>query len=66
MRSTNDFDAIVIGGGAAGLFAAGRAGERGLRVLLIEKNDKVGRKLGITGKGRCNLTNNADFTASRI
>ncbi|MBQ2157133.1 MAG: NAD(P)/FAD-dependent oxidoreductase, partial [Oscillospiraceae bacterium] len=54
MRSTNDFDLIVIGGGAAGLFAAGRAGERGLRTLLLEKNDKVGRKLGITGKGRCN------------
>ncbi len=60
MRSTNDFDLIVIGGGAAGLFAAGRAGERGLRTLLLEKNDKVGRKLGITGKGRCNLTNNAE------
>lgn len=54
----NTADLIVVGGGPAGLMAAGTAGGRGLRVILIEKNEKVGRKLGITGKGRCNLTNN--------
>ncbi|MBR1842229.1 MAG: (d)CMP kinase [Oscillospiraceae bacterium] len=58
MRSTSDV--IVIGGGAAGLFAAGVIAEGGKRVTLLEKNDKVGRKLGITGKGRCNLTNNSE------
>lgn len=52
-------DLIVIGGGAAGLFAAGTAAARGLKVTVLEKNSKVGRKLGITGKGRCNVTNNA-------
>ena len=53
-------DVIVIGGGAAGLFCAGLLAEGGKRVLLLEKNDKVGRKLGITGKGRCNLTNDSE------
>ncbi len=48
---------IVIGAGASGLMAAGRAAERGYEVLLFDKNAKVGRKLMITGKGRCNLTN---------
>lgn len=48
---------IVIGGGAAGLMAAGRAAECGARVLLLEKNRHLGVKLAITGKGRCNLTN---------
>lgn len=51
------YDIIVIGGGPAGMIAAGRAGERGARVLLIEKNKSLGKKLLITGKGRCNLTN---------
>ncbi|MGI5971939.1 MAG: NAD(P)/FAD-dependent oxidoreductase [Oscillospiraceae bacterium] len=50
-------DIVIIGGGAAGLMAAGAAAARGRRVILLEKNDRVGRKLGITGKGRCNLTN---------
>lgn len=50
---------IVIGGGAAGMMAAGTAGSRGLDVLLVEKNKIPGRKLLITGKGRCNVTNNA-------
>lgn len=48
----------VIGGGAAGLMAAGRAYELGAEVTLFEKNPKFGRKLAITGKGRCNVTNN--------
>ena len=51
---------IIIGGGAAGMFAAYSAAtsERDNRVILIEKNEKLGKKLYITGKGRCNLTNN--------
>ena len=53
-------DIAVIGGGAAGMMAAITAAERGAKVTLIERNDKLGRKLGITGKGRCNLTNNCD------
>lgn len=56
MRRTRN-DVIVIGGGPAGMMAAGTAAENGRSVLLIEKNEKVGRKLGITGKGRCNVTN---------
>ncbi|HJA49205.1 MAG TPA: NAD(P)/FAD-dependent oxidoreductase [Candidatus Agathobaculum intestinipullorum] len=51
---------IVIGGGAAGLMAAGTAAEQGARVTLLETNEKVGRKLFITGKGRCNVCNNCD------
>ncbi|HAT71975.1 MAG TPA: aminoacetone oxidase family FAD-binding enzyme [Elusimicrobia bacterium] len=52
-------DIIVIGGGPAGLMAAGRAGELGANVTLIEKNQRLGRKLLITGGGRCNVTNSA-------
>ncbi len=51
-------DLIVIGGGAAGLMAAGTAAKRGLSVTLFERNDKLARKVAITGKGRCNVTNN--------
>ena len=51
-------DVAVIGGGAAGLIAAAEAAKRGRRTLLIEKNQRTGRKLLITGKGRCNVTNN--------
>lgn len=51
---------IVIGGGAAGMLAAGTAAERGLNVVLIEKNKVLGKKLMITGKGRCNITNACD------
>jgi predicted Rossmann fold flavoprotein len=48
---------IVIGGGAAGMMAAVKAAEAGAKVTLVERNEKVGRKIYITGKGRCNLTN---------
>lgn len=51
----------VIGGGAAGLMAAGRLAERGKQVVLIEKNPMLGKKLRITGKGRCNVTNACDI-----
>ena len=47
---------LVTGGGAAGMFAAIAAAENGNEVLLYEKNEKLGKKLFITGKGRCNLT----------
>ncbi len=51
------YDGIVIGGGPAGMFAAITAARQGSRVLLLEKNDRLGKKLLITGKGRCNITN---------
>lgn len=51
------WDVVVIGGGPAGMIAAGRAAERGKAVLLLEKNPALGKKLLITGGGRCNLTN---------
>jgi len=51
------YDLIVVGGGASGMMAAGRAAERGLRVLLLEKNTRLGEKLRISGGGRCNVTN---------
>ena len=54
------YDVAVIGGGPAGMMAAGRAAERGLSVVLIEKNDSLGKKLLITGGGRSNITN-AEF-----
>lgn len=57
----NEFDVIVIGGGAAGMFAAVQAGYAGARVLLLEPNERLGKKLYITGKGRCNLTNNCSW-----
>jgi hypothetical protein len=55
----DSFDVIVIGAGPAGLLAAGRAAEGGGKVLVLEKMRQEGRKLLITGKGRCNITNNA-------
>jgi predicted Rossmann fold flavoprotein len=55
----NEFDVIVVGAGAAGLMAAGCAAEQGARVLVLEKMRSEGRKLLITGKGRCNITNDA-------
>lgn len=51
---------IIVGGGAAGLMAAGTAAELGARVTLFDRNSRPGRKLMITGKGRCNVTNNCD------
>ena len=53
-------DVIVIGGGPAGMFAAITAAQRGSRVLLLERNDRLGKKLLITGKGRCNVTNDCE------
>lgn len=53
-------DGIVIGGGPAGMFAAITAAKRGEHVLLLEKNDRLGKKLLITGKGRCNVTNHTN------
>ena len=68
-------DVIVIGGGAAGLFCAIEAGKRGRRVAVLECNERVGKKIAISGGGRCNFTNlyaspenylsgNADFCTS--
>lgn len=54
---------IVVGGGAAGMMAALAAAEKGGKVCLIEKNEKLGKKLFITGKGRCNVTNAGDMEA---
>ena len=56
-QSKNIYDVIVIGGGASGMMAAGRAAELGKKVLLLEKNKNLGEKLKITGGGRCNITN---------
>lgn len=53
----NHFDVIVVGGGASGMMSAGVAGNRGKRVLILEKNKNLGEKLKITGGGRCNVTN---------
>ena len=55
-----NYDVIIIGGGASGLMCAGTASQRGKNVLIIEKNQRPARKVMITGKGRCNVTNNCD------
>jgi len=52
-----NYDTIILGGGAAGLFCAARAGQRGKRVLVLERANKVGKKILISGGGRCNFTN---------
>ena len=54
------YDVIVVGGGPAGMFAAITAARRGRKCLLLERNDRLGKKLLITGKGRCNVTNHCD------
>nr|MBQ8244675.1 NAD(P)/FAD-dependent oxidoreductase [Oscillospiraceae bacterium] len=59
-----NYDGIIIGGGPAGMFAAITAAQNGQRVLLLEKNDRLGKKLLITGKGRCNVTN--DCSAQEV
>ena len=58
------YDGIIIGGGPAGMFAAIAAAEKGSRVLLLEANSRLGKKLLITGKGRCNVTN--DCTSDEV
>lgn len=58
---TNKFDIAVIGGGPAGMMAAGRAAELGAKVLLIEKTYRLGCKLSLTGGGKCNITNSANL-----
>ena len=58
------YDGIVIGGGAAGMFAAVHAARQGSRVLLLERQPRLGKKLLITGKGRCNVTN--DCSAQEV
>lgn len=55
-----EYDVIIIGAGASGLIASGTIAQNGKSVLLLDKNQKVGRKIIITGKGRCNVTNNCD------
>lgn len=67
MHSQKDekFDVAVIGGGPSGIIAAGRAGELGARVIIIEKNDILGKKLLMTGNGRCNLTQ-AEFDIRKL
>ncbi|MBQ7132788.1 MAG: NAD(P)/FAD-dependent oxidoreductase [Oscillospiraceae bacterium] len=52
------YDFLVVGGGASGLYAAVTAAKNGLRTLVLERNERIGKKLLITGKGRCNVTNN--------
>ncbi|MEK7150171.1 MAG: NAD(P)/FAD-dependent oxidoreductase, partial [Patescibacteria group bacterium] len=59
------YDVAVVGGGSAGMMAAGRVAEMGAKVILIEKNESLGKKLLITGGGRCNLTN-AEFDTRKF
>ena len=65
IRPEDIFDVAVVGGGPAGIMAAGRAAELGARVILLEKNDQLGKKLLLTGKGRCNITN-AEFNLKKL
>ena len=59
--NSSNFDVVVIGGGAAGLMAGGISSSNGKKTIILEKNERVGKKLLITGKGRCNITNNCDL-----
>lgn len=58
----DNYDVIIVGAGAAGLLAAGRAAELGAKILILEKMNGPGKKLSITGKGRCNITNEASIS----
>ncbi|RYD02088.1 hypothetical protein N752_26935 [Desulforamulus aquiferis] len=57
----NSYDVIVVGGGPAGMLAASVAAAKGAKTLLLEKNERLGKKMLITGGGRCNLTNDTDI-----
>lgn len=61
-KKTNNYDTIIIGGGAAGLMAAYASVKDGKKTAVFERNDRLGKKLLITGKGRCNITNAADIS----
>lgn len=56
-----NYDVVIIGGGASGMMAGISAGNTGAKVLVLEKNEKLGKKLYLTGKGRCNITNDSDI-----
>ncbi len=66
MRPDKSYEVVVIGGGPAGMMAAGRAAELGHSVLLLEKNQTLGKKLLITGGGRCHVTNNKPETRAML
>ncbi|MGL5049326.1 MAG: NAD(P)/FAD-dependent oxidoreductase, partial [Fusobacteriaceae bacterium] len=55
------YDLIIIGGGPGGLFSGITVGESGAKVLILEKNSKVGKKLLVAGQGKCNVTNNGEL-----
>jgi len=65
IKKENNFDVAVVGTGPAGMIVAGRAAELGARVILMEKNKEPGKKLLLTGKGRCNITN-AEFNLKKL
>jgi len=67
IMQTNErkYDLIVIGGGPSGMMMAGRAADLGARVLLLERNKVLGKKLKLTGGGRCNITN-AEFDVRKF
>lgn len=60
VQQNNAYDAVIVGCGASGMMAGITLAEKGNKVIIFEKNEKAGKKLFITGKGRCNLTNNCD------
>ena len=65
--STNQYDVIVLGAGASGLMLAYMAAQRGRKVLVVEKANKVGKKILMSGGGKCNFTNlYVDFSADSL